>query len=93
MAAVYLQREGRGSWLPMPGSIRALNSVTFIDIYFSKTTNDKTGVWFRREAGGPHHLNNKVRIIVTEADVFKTVSRSVDFHNYDEVRRYFDLQE
>ena len=96
MVAVYLQRQGASNdWIPMPGRIKIASDITPIDIRFVKSpANDKARIYFSRETpGGRDHLHNKVRIIVTEADVFETVSRSVDFRNYDEVRRYFDLQE
>ena len=39
------------------------------------------------------YLVATIRIVVTEAEVFHTVAKHIDFNNFDEVSQFFDLGE
>ena len=90
--SVFVKRNSPDQWFPLPGYVAGNN---IYHIYFGVLRSHSTRLYIVNKQVGVGDLftNSTVRIIVTEADVFETVSKTVDFRNYDEVSRYFDLQE
>ncbi|MFB5945143.1 hypothetical protein [Albibacterium profundi] len=78
-------------WYPLPGVISTSGTGDEFLIYYTEN-NSKTNVRIHRQSGTGSYPNDvKLRILVTEADVFKTMSKKVDFNNYKDVNRYFKL--
>lgn len=79
-------------WYPLPGTISTSGMGDEFYIYYTDN-GSKTNVRIQRRSGTklfPGKVN--LRILVTEADVFKTISKKVDFNNYNEVSRYLKLR-
>src|SRR5690554_4536707 len=89
MVHVYVLRISPVShWHPLPGY---LNSNNYFRTEFRGSPNSTTLI-INRVSGSTVFSNSIVRILVTEADRFETVSRVVDFNDYDAVSQYFDLE-
>lgn len=78
-------------WYPLPGPISTSGTGDEFIIYYTDS-NNKTNVRIQRQSGTRSFPNDiKLRILVTQAEVFKTMSTKVDFKNYMDVKDYFNL--
>jgi len=74
-------------WTPLPGYIFDDE----IQVLFNKANDpNQTSLNIIRSTGTLER-RGKLRIVVTEAEVFRTISSKVDFKDYNDVKRYFQL--
>ncbi|HLQ99732.1 MAG TPA: hypothetical protein VK102_05095 [Sphingobacterium sp.] len=91
MVSIYAKPSQSAYWYPIPGFF--IDKDDQFRVHF-RPDGDNTHIFFsRNDIGGNDYSNTTIRIVVTEADIFETVSKTIDFKNYDEVSRYFKLGE
>jgi len=90
IANVYITADGR-VW-PIPGNI-GISNLAYTTSYYTTGGGQTTTLNILKVSGSGGPVNSTVRIVFTEADQFETISRSIDFRNYHEVSRYFNLKD
>ena len=97
MVNVYIKPTSISRWYPLPGYVTSgFVENTFFNPVFNRTGNwgsYKTQVRIYRSNGMHNYIDATIRIVVTEAEVFHTVAKHIDFNNFDEVSQFFDLGE
>src|SRR5690606_8693537 len=96
MVHVYAKQIGATRWHPLPGYMNANTSfrISFNYAITGSTVHyDKTSLTIQRSTGTDSYTNATIRIVVTEADVFHTVAKTVDFNNYEQVKQHFNLKD
>lgn len=90
MVNVYVQLTG-GYWYSLPGTIAGDNE--YFTVHFIQDTGLRSLILrINSVSETPHTYNATIRIVVTEAHEFHTISKHVDFNNYHEVSQYFGLK-
>ncbi|HLT41475.1 MAG TPA: hypothetical protein VKZ95_02135, partial [Sphingobacteriaceae bacterium] len=79
------------TWYPLPGYISNSDNEFRITFNHLPSNSNKTRLTIYRVSGNGAFTNAPVRILVTEAEVFRTISSKVDFGDYNDVKRYFQL--
>lgn len=93
MVQVYVKISS--AWFPLPGYIAGMTS--YFTVYFTPVNfsdgrrNPRLHIY--RNTGTASTTNATIRIVVTEADVFHTVAKTVDFNNYEQVKQHFKLKD
>lgn len=78
-----------GFWRTLPGYI---NQYNMYNVMFESYTNHTTLI-IERYSSDQIYSNCTIRIVAAEADRIETLSRHVDFNDYESVKQYFDLQD
>lgn len=89
MLNVYIQTQTLPTWYPLPGFVGNNNNEFRIAFHYLSSNNNKTRVTIYRVSGNNTMTDANVRIIVTEAEVFRKISKSVDFRDFNAVNNYF----
>lgn len=86
MAIVYFNTMN-DYWMPLPGHVFDDE----IKILFNEANNPNQTRLNIVRSTGTLERRGELRIVVTEAEVFRTISSKVDFGDYNDVKRYFQL--
>lgn len=78
---------------PLPGAVGSIATPSHYRILFGRWGSTQTRLTISGQAGNLGLTNTTVIIVATEADTFKTISKQIDFRNYNEVSRYFNLEQ
>jgi hypothetical protein len=92
MINVYLELNESNYWTPVPGKLPVGDgSVDYIHYEPHLDNEDYMRLVILFNDVPESTYVGELRIVVTEADVFKVISKKVDFKNYTEVNRYSQL--
>lgn len=94
MVHVYFQIASETTWYSLPGYV---GPVLGNDLYYRPSfyrDGSNTGLVITQVLGNTGwSYRGTIRIVVTEADVFHTIARTVDFNNYEQVKQHFKLKD
>lgn len=93
MVHVYFQIASETIWYSLPGYVGPIlgNDLYYRPSFYRDGSN--TGLAIAQVLGDTGwSYRGTIRIVVTEADVFHTVSKHVDFNNYEQVKQHFNLK-